>query len=106
MLVRALAVAISATALRAASNDGTQPQTEKPPNSLLDLRIPIPHEPDAKDNGCRLRQSPAERKTGALTEMPFWSLIEHSNLTYPVRLTVDGPDAASAGASIRRASTQ
>ena len=68
----------------------------KAPKSVLDVQIPIPHEPDVANNGCRLRQSPAEPETGALNEVPFWSLIEDKNLTYSVRLTVGGPAKLSA----------
>jgi uncharacterized protein DUF4375 len=88
----ALSLTLSATSLHAASEDGTAPQPEKKPKSILDIRIPIPREPDAADNGCRLRPSPAEPETGALTEVPFWSLIEHDYLTYGVKLVVDGPE--------------
>src|SRR5262249_30136338 len=87
-----LAVALSATALPAASGGGARPDAEKPLKSLLDVKIMIPREPDARDNGCRMRTSPTERQTGAPTEVPFWSLVEHANLIYPVRLTVNGPD--------------
>jgi hypothetical protein len=45
--VLAFALALSATAARAASDDGTRPEAPKSPNSILDVRIPIPHEPDA-----------------------------------------------------------
>src|SRR5262245_28172501 len=69
--VLVVALVLSASTLDAAPDDGTKPQPEKPPKSILDIRIPIPHEPDAKDNGCRIRQSPAERETGVSTEVPF-----------------------------------
>ncbi|MBI5260985.1 MAG: DUF4375 domain-containing protein [Bradyrhizobium sp.] len=91
-LALALAVALSATSVHGASEDGTTPEAPKPPRSLLDIQIPIPHEPDVANNGCRLRNSPSEKETGALTEIPFWSLVEHDNLRYSVRLTVDGAD--------------
>src|SRR5579864_3424244 len=92
--VLVLAIALSATALRAASDDGSRPEAPKAPKSIMDVPIPIPHEPDAANNGCRLRQSPMEGETGALTEVPFWSLVEHDNLRYAVRL--DEPDKLSA----------
>jgi hypothetical protein len=91
-LTFALAVVLSVTALHAASDDGTGPQAEKPPKSVLDIKIPIPHEPDAKDNGCHLRPSPAARETGAADEVPFWDLVEQANRFYAGRLTIDGPD--------------
>jgi hypothetical protein len=58
----AIAFALSTTsALNAASDDGVRPDAPKPVKSMLDVRIPIPHEPDASNNGCRLRVSPQER---------------------------------------------
>jgi hypothetical protein len=91
------AIVLSATSLHAASSDvGTEPEPAKSPKSVLDVQIPIPHEPDVVNNGCRLRQSPAEPETGALNEVPFWSLIEDKNLTYSVRLTVGDPTRLSA----------
>ena len=48
------------------------------------------------NNGCRLRQSPSEPETGAVNEAPFWSFIEDVNLTYSVRLTLDGPEKLAA----------
>ena len=69
--VLAFAFALTATAAHAASDDGTRPEAPKSPKSILDVRIPIPHDPDASNNGCRLRQSPDERETGALPEVPF-----------------------------------
>jgi hypothetical protein len=90
-------IALFATSLHAASSDvGTKPEPPKAPKSVLDMQIPIPHEPDVANNGCRLRQSPAEPETGALNEVPFWSLVEDKNLTYSVRLTVGGPAKLSA----------
>jgi hypothetical protein len=67
----ALFLSLTATALHAASDDGTKPAPEKRPKSILDMKIPIPREPDAADNSCRLRPSPDVAETGALTEVPF-----------------------------------
>lgn len=94
--VLALTFALAATTLHAASEDGTKPEPEKPLKSILDVKIPIPHEPDARDNGCHVRQSPAERETGAISEVPFWTLIDHANLKYGVKLMMDGPDKLAA----------
>ncbi len=93
--VLALTFALAATTVHAASEDRTKPEPEKPPKSILDIKIPIPHEPDAKDNGCHVRPSPAERETGAISEVPFWTLIDHANLKYGVKL-MDGPDKLAA----------
>lgn len=91
------AIALSATSVHAASSDGgTKPEPPKAPKSILDVQVPIPHEPDVTNNGCRLRQSPSEPETGAVNEVPFWSLIEDVNLTYSVRLTLDGPEKFAA----------
>jgi len=91
-----LAFALFTTPLLAASEDGTKPEPEKPPKSILDVRIPIPHEPEDKDNGCHVRQSPAELETGAISEIPFWTLIDHANLKYGLQLMMDGPDKLKA----------
>lgn len=90
-LTLAFAIALAATSLRAASEDGTKPAPSKPPKSVLDVLIPIPYEPDVTNNGCHVRRSPAELETGALTEVPFWRLIERANLVYGLKLR-EGPD--------------
>jgi Domain of unknown function (DUF4375) len=90
-LALALAVALSASALHAAPRDGTAPEPKKAPKSILDLQIPIPYEPDVGNNGCRLRQSPAEPETGALNEVPFWSLLQDIHITYASKLIIGGP---------------
>jgi uncharacterized protein DUF4375 len=91
----ALSLSLAVTSLHAAPDDGTKPAPEKKPKSIMDLKIPIPAEPDAADNGCRLRQSPAEAETGALTEVPFWSLVEHDYLKFGIRIVIDGPEKLS-----------
>ena len=91
ILALALAIALFATALQAAPRDGTAPEPQKAPKSILDLQIPIPYEPDVANNGCRLRQSPAEPETGAMNEVPFWSLLQDINITYANKLTIGGP---------------
>lgn len=88
-----LALALAASALQAAPKDGTRPEPDKPPNSILDTKIPIPHEPEAKDNGCQLKQAPVEHETGALGEVSSWTLIERANLKYGVALLMDGGPA-------------
>src|SRR5258707_4632423 len=92
--VLALTVALAAPSLHAAPEDGTRPEPEKPPKSILDVKIPIPHEPDARDNGCHVRQAPAV-ETGAISEVPFWTLIDHANLKYGAKLMM-GPDQLAA----------
>lgn len=89
ILSLALGLALSVSA-HAASDDGTKPDEPKSPRSILETRIPIPHEPPAANNGCRLRASPAERETGASNEIPFWSLIEQVNLHASLRVIIDG----------------
>ena len=91
----ALALALGASALHAAPRDGTQAEPEKKPKSVLDIKIPIPHEPDAANNGCRLRTSPTEA-AGAQAAIPFWRLIQHDNLTYASALIIGGPDKLAA----------
>lgn len=91
-LALALSLSLAVTSLHAASDDGTRPVPEKKPKSIMDIKIPIPGEPDAADNGCRLRKSPAEAETGALTEVPFWSLVEHDYLRFGIRIVIDGPE--------------
>jgi hypothetical protein len=95
-LALASALALATTALNAAPRDGTQEEPEKKPKSVLELKIPIPHEVDAANNGCRLRASPAEAETGALTEVPFWRLIVHDNLIYRTKLLIGGQDGLAA----------
>jgi len=90
MVVLVLAVTLFATAVLAAPRDGTEPEPQKAPKSVLDLPVPIPHEPDAANNGCRLRQSPAEPETGALNEVPFWSLLQDIHITYASKLIIGG----------------
>ena len=75
--VVALSLSLSAAPLHAASEDGIGPVPEKMPKSVTDIKIPIPDQPDVADNGCRLRSSPAEPETGALTAVSFWNLVEH-----------------------------
>ena len=87
------AVTLAATSLRAAPEDGMKPAPQKTPKQPAEIMIPIPHEPDAADNGCRVRSSPAEAETGAVTEIPFWSLVEHDMLKYGIKLMMDGPVA-------------
>jgi hypothetical protein len=89
-LALALAVVLFATALHAAPRDGTTPEPQKAPKSILDLQIPIPYEPDVANNGCRLRQSPSEPETGALNEVPFWSLLQDIHITYASKLITGG----------------
>jgi Domain of unknown function (DUF4375) len=89
-LALVLAIALFATAVHAAPQDGTAAEPQKAPKSVLDLQIPIPYEPDVASNGCRLRQSPSEPETGALNEVPFWSLLEDINITYTSKLIIGG----------------
>jgi hypothetical protein len=88
-LVLVIAIALFATALHAAPRDGTKPEPQKAPKSILDLQIPIPYEPDVANNGCRLR-SPTEPETGALSEVPFWSLLQDIHITYASKLIIGG----------------
>jgi hypothetical protein len=89
-------LALATTALHAAPRDGTQDEPEKKPKNALEMKIPIPYEVDAANNGCRLRASPAESETGALTEVPFWRLIVHDNLIYRTKLLIGGPEGLAA----------
>ena len=87
----ALVSLLGASTLHAAPRDGTQAEPEKKPKSVLDIKIPIPHEPDAANNGCKLRTSPTQAANGALSEIPFWRLIIHDNIRYTTDLLLGGP---------------
>src|SRR5262245_61462504 len=89
-IVLVLTITLFATAVLASPRAGTEAEPAKAPKSVLDLQIPIPHEPDAANNGCRLRQSPAEPETGALNEVPFWSLLQDIHIKYASKLIVGG----------------
>ena len=58
--VLASVLALAATSLQAAPEEGIKPAPPKAPKRVQDIMIPIPHEQDVTDNGCRLRASPAE----------------------------------------------